>query len=128
MMLRSDALALMKVLLAAAWADAKITNSEMNYIKALARRLNLRDEDWLELQPYMEDPPTAQETEALFRDLLTRVATPAGRAQVIHHIEQILMADEHITAEEHDFLEQYSQILKEASTVDLMVGRLKGFF
>src|SRR5688572_23262712 len=112
MLLRSDALALLKVLLAAAWVDSKVTNSELNYIKTLARRFNIRDEDWLELEPYLDDQPGKLEIEALFRDLLTRVGTAGGRAEVIHHLEEILRADTQITAEEHDFLEQYTTILK----------------
>jgi Uncharacterized protein conserved in bacteria len=128
MMARSDALALLKVLLAAAWADAKVTNSETNYIKALARRFELRDEDWLELEPYMEDPPSETETDALFRDLLSRVASPAGRKEIVQHIEGILNADAQLSAEEHDFLEQYALIIREASTVELLVKRMRGFF
>lgn len=128
MMARSDALALLKVLLAAAWADAKVTNSETNYIKALARRFELRDEDWLELEPYMEDPPSETETDALFRDLLSRVASPIGRKQIVQHIEGILNADAQLSAEEHDFLEQYALIIREASTVELLVKRMRGLF
>jgi uncharacterized tellurite resistance protein B-like protein len=127
-MARSDALSLLKVLLAAAWADSKITNSETNYIKALARRFELRDDDWLELEPYMEDPPSEKETDALFRDLLSRVASPAGRKEVVHHIEGILNADAQLTAEEHDFLEQYALIIRDASTVELLVKRMRGLF
>src|SRR5262245_9968127 len=128
MMARSAALALLKVLLAAASADSKVTNSEINYIKALARRFELRDDDWLELEPYMEDPPSEKETDALFRDLLSRVASPAGREEIVHHIEGILKADAQLTAEEHDFLEQYALIIREASTVELLVKRMRGFF
>jgi uncharacterized tellurite resistance protein B-like protein len=128
MMGRSDSVALLKVLLAAAWADSRVTNSEINYIKTLARRFELRDEDWLELEPYMEDAPSEKETDALFRDLLSRVATPAGRKEIVQHIEGILKADAELTAEEHDFLEQYALIIREASTVELLVNRMRGFF
>src|SRR4029453_11536723 len=124
---RSDSVALLKVLLAAALADSKVTNSEINYIKALARRFELRDEDWLELEPYMEDAPSEKETDALFRDLLSRVASPVGRNEVVHHIERILKADAQLTADEHDFLEQYALIIREASTVELLVKRMRGF-
>jgi uncharacterized tellurite resistance protein B-like protein len=128
MMARSDSLALLKVLLAAAWADSRVTNSEINYIKTLARRFELRDEDWLELEPYMEDAPSENETDALFRDLLSRVASAAGRKEIVQHIEGILKADAELTAEEHDFLEQYALIIREASTVELLVKRMRGLF
>jgi uncharacterized tellurite resistance protein B-like protein len=127
-MIRADALALLKVLIAAAWADNRLSQSEMNYLKSLARRFNLSDADWVELEPYLEDPPSDAEVDALFKDLLARIATPIGRNQVVRHIEEILRADENMTAEEHDFLEQYTLALKEASTVELLVGRMKSLF
>ena len=127
-MLRADALALLKVLIAAAWADNRLSQSEMNYLKTLSRRFNLSDTDWTELEPYLEDSPSEAVVDGLFKDLLARIATPVGRNQVVRHIEEILSADENMTAEEHDFLEQYTLVLKEASTVELLVGRLKGLF
>ena len=127
-MMRADALALLKVLIAAAWADSRLSQSELNYLKSLAKRFNLSDGDWLELEPYLEDPPSQNDVDVLFQDLLARIATPMGRNQVVHHLEGILKADDNISAEEHDFLEQYTLVLKQASTVELLLGRMKGLF
>ncbi len=124
----ASALALLKVLIAAAWADSRLSQAEMNYLKDLAQKFHLNDEDWLELEPHLEDPPSESETKAFFQDLLARIATASERNEVIRHIEQILNADAQITADEHDFLEQYTFILKEASTVELLVRRIKGLF
>jgi uncharacterized tellurite resistance protein B-like protein len=128
MLTKADRLALLKVLLAAAWADSKVTQSELNYIKSLAGKFRLTDEDWLQLQPYIEDPPTEDETNELFDDLLSRIATPFGRNEVVQHLENMMRADDHITAEEHDFLEHYTLVLKQASTGELLLGRMKGLF
>ena len=128
MMMRSDALALLKVLIAAAWADSRLSHAEINYLKSLAKRFKLSDSDWLEMEPHLEDPPSESEIDALFQDLLARIGTPAGRSEVIRHIEGILNADENLSAEEHDFLEQYTLVLREASTVELLVSRMRGLF
>ncbi len=128
MVTKTDTLALLKILLAAAWADSKVTQSELNYIKLLANKFRLTDEDWLELQPYIEVPPTGKEVNDLFDDLLSRIATPFGRNQVVQHLENMMRADDQITAEEHDFLEHYTLLLKHASTGDLLLGRLKALF
>ena len=128
MMTRADNLALLKVLIAAGWADSRLSQSEINYIKLLMKRFDLKDVDWIELEPYLEDAPSETETEELFRDLLKRVATPGGRAEAVGHLEEMLRADALITAEEHDFLEQYAMILKNASTVELLVQKMKGLF
>jgi uncharacterized tellurite resistance protein B-like protein len=128
MVTKADTLALLKVLLAAAWADSKLTQSELNYIKLLANKFRLTDDDWLQLQPYIEVAPTDKEVNDLFDDLLSRIATPFGRNQVAQHLENMMRADDQITAEEHDFLEHYTLLLKQASTGDLLLGRLKGLF
>ena len=128
MLTRADAIALLKVLIAAGWADGRLTQSELNYVKTLAQRFRVAETDWLELQPHIEDPPTDAEVGLMFRDLLERIATPGMRSEVIGHLTEILNADAQMTAEEHDFLDQYTRVLREASTLDLLVGRMKGFF
>ena len=128
MIMHSDAIAVLKVLIAAAWVDSKLSQSELNYIKALAQRFHLTDADWAGLQPLLEDAPSQPEIDGLFQDLLSRLATPSARNQVVQYLDDILNADAHITAEEHDFLEQYTMILKHASTVQLLVRRMKGLF
>ena len=121
-------MALLRVLIAGAWADGKITQSELNYIKLLAQRFRLSDQDWTELQPYLEDPPSEQEVKALFEDLLNRLGTSGERNRVVSYLEGIMSADEQITAEEHDFLEHYTSLLKQASTSELLVRRMKVLF
>jgi uncharacterized tellurite resistance protein B-like protein len=76
----------------------------------------------------LEDPPSEAETEEFFRELLARVASPGGRNEVVAHLEQMMKADAQITAEEHDFLEQYAMILRNASTVELLVRKMRGLF
>src|SRR2546425_5425540 len=128
MLTKADAIALLKVLIAAAWADSRLTQSELNYIKLLAQKFRLADDDWLQLQPYLEDPPSEKEVNELFEDLLNRIATPFTRNQVVQYLEDMMRADEQITAEEHDFLEHYALVLKHASTSELLLRRTKALF
>ena len=125
MLTKSDEIALLKVLITAAWADSRLTQSELNYIKLLAQKFRLTDDDWLQLQPYLEDPPSEKEANELFEDLLNRIATPFTRNQVVQYLEDMVRADEHITAEEHDFLEHYTLALKQASTSELLLRRTR---
>ena len=122
----SNALALLKVLATAAWADSTFSQSEMNYIKELARRFSLEDEEWFALQPYLEDPPMEDETEAVVKDLLSRIGSPSERKAVVNHIEGVIAADDRISPEETALLRRYEEILNEPSSLDLMVKRLKG--
>jgi uncharacterized tellurite resistance protein B-like protein len=128
MLTKGDSISLLKVLITAAWADGKVTQSELNYIKMLARKFRLADEDWVELQPYFEDPPTESEVNNLFEDLLNRIGTPQERNRVVAYLDGIIAADDQITVEEHDFLERYTVLLKQASTSELLIRRMKGLF
>src|SRR6267378_1249706 len=128
MLTKADEIALLKVLIAAAWADSRLTQSELNYIKLLAQKFRLTDDDWLQLQPYLEDPPSEREVNELFEDLLNRIATPFTRNQVVQYLEDMMRADDHITAEEHDFLEHYTLVLKQASTSELLLRRTRALF
>ena len=124
----SNALALLKVLITAAWADSKLSQSELNYIKELARHFGLTDDDWFELQPYIEDPVSNEEREAVLRDLLARVSTASERNAIIGHLEQIIGADDTISDDEKELLRRYEEILLAPSSLDLMMGSIKGLF
>jgi uncharacterized tellurite resistance protein B-like protein len=128
MLTKGDSIALLRVLIAAAWADGKVTQSELNYIKMLARKFRLSDAEWTELQPYLEDGPNEKEIHDLFEDLLNRIGTSSQRNKVVNYLEEIVSADDQITAEEHDFLEHYTALLKQASSGELLIRRMKGLF
>ena len=124
----SNALALLKVLIAAAWADSELSQSELNYIKELARRFDLDDSEWFELQPYIEDPVPEDEQEAVVRDLLSRIGSGSERQEVIRLIEGTIAADDRISDEERHLLERYEEILNEPSSLNLMLGRVRHLF
>src|SRR5262249_49893481 len=64
----------------------------------------------------------------LFEDLLNRIGTSSQRNKVVNYLEEIMSADDQITAEEHDFLEHYTSLLKQASSGELLIRRMKGLF
>lgn len=121
----SHAIALLKVLVAAAWADSHLSQTELNYIKELARRFRLSDQEWFELQPYLEDPPTADETQQIFEDLLDRVGSASEREAITGHIKAIIRADDHLAPEERAFLERYEELFSRPSSVGLFVNRIR---
>ena len=124
----SNALALLKVLIAAAWADSQLSQSELNYIKELARRFDLDDSEWFELQPYIEEPVPEDEQEAVIRDLLSRIGSGSERQEVIRLIEGIIAAADRISDEERQLLKRYEEILNEPPSLNLMLGRVRNLF
>ena len=121
----SNSVALLRVLIAAAWADSELSQTELNYIKELARRFDLEDTEWFALQPYLEDPPTGEETRAVLDDLLGRVGSAREREAIRRHIRTILEADDHVSDEERAFLERYEELFHSASSLDLLFGRIR---
>jgi len=115
-------------LITASWADSRLSQSELNYIKELARHFDLSDDDWFELQPYIEDPVSKEEREAILRDLLARISTSSERNAIIGHIERIISADDTISEDEKELLRKYEDILREPSSLDLMMGGVKALF
>ena len=124
----SNALALLKLLITAAWADHELSQDELNYIKELARRFDLEDEEWFELQPYLEDPPTELERDLVARDLASRIGSASERKAVLGHLERIVHADDRVSEDERSLLMRYEEILSESSSLDLIVNRVKGLF
>lgn len=122
----SNALALLKVLITAAWADSELSHSELNYIKELARRFHLSDDEWFHLQPYLEDPVPEQEQEAVVLDLMDRIGSASERQAVIGHIRNLIEADDRISEEEKELLSRYEEVLSQPSSMGLMLSRVKG--
>jgi len=116
---------LLRVLLSAAWADSDLSPSELNYIKNLARRFNLDDEEWFALQPYLEDSPGAGETEAIVDDFLSG-NTPEEHRAAAAHVRAILEADGQIGGEERAFLEQFEELLGGTSSLNFLLQRIQG--
>jgi hypothetical protein len=46
MLMQTDVLALLKVLIAASWADSRLSQTELNYIKALAQHSPARSTNY----------------------------------------------------------------------------------
>jgi uncharacterized tellurite resistance protein B-like protein len=124
----SNALALLKVLVTAAWADRNLSQTELNYIKELARRFDLDDDEWFQLQPYLEDPPTEEDCELAARDLLSRIGSAGERRAVLEHLERVVRADNEVSPAERELLARYERILSESSSMDLVMNRVRGLF
>ena len=116
MLRNSNVLALLKVLVVAAWSDDNLSTSELNYIKELARVFSLNDEEWFELQPYIEGPVSVEEQEAVARDLLVRLSSANERKSILKHLKEITEADGRVSTKERKLLNHYQSILEEANT------------
>ncbi len=121
-------LAFLKALAAIAWADGHLSNDELNYLKHLALKFNLSDKTWVKLEPYLDDPISLEEGEKLIKDFLSRINTPREKKELLDSLEEMIHADQQVTPEELEFLENFSQIIRNTSALGILQGKLKGLF
>jgi uncharacterized tellurite resistance protein B-like protein len=121
----SKNLALLKCLVAIAWADRELCNEELNYLKQLALKFKLTDESWRKLESYLDDPISQEEGEELIRDFLVHIKTPGEKQELLCALEEMIQADQKVTPQEQEFLKRFSQIIHDTSTLSLIRGKLK---
>ncbi|MCS6887204.1 TerB family tellurite resistance protein [Chloroflexus sp.] len=101
------AMALAKVIIAAAWADGELSLDEINDLKRLLAELGqtsgnlaLTAEEWAELEIYLHSPVEAAERARLIADLRDLIVTPSDRQIAINAIDRLLAADRVMTPAE----------------------------
>lgn len=106
---------LAKVLIAAAWADGRLANEELNTLKDFLFGLpEIGQEDWKKLMVYMESPVAEDEAGQLVKDLMLEVRGGKDRRLVIDTLRRLAEADGDVSASEQDFIATVEAALKSA--------------
>jgi len=108
---------LSKLVIAAAWADGEMDNSEINALKDMLFAFpNLSDQDWHVLNMYIDTPVSKDEAEQLLKSVLDEIRTPEDREFVISTLTGLFEADGKITEEEQALLEKIKEDVAGKST------------
>jgi len=123
---RTNLMTLAKVLIAAAWADGKITVEEQNCLKDIIFHLTdtgtpLSGHEWTLLEMYMDSPIEAAERARLVADLQDAIRTPEEKHFVIDGLKQMALADGVSDEEEERIIQEMGQAV-EKSEVGFMDG------
>ncbi|MEN9938956.1 MAG: hypothetical protein RLZZ387_5535 [Chloroflexota bacterium] len=128
---RNVILALARVVVAAAWADGKLTSEEIDSLKDLlfqlphvgpARGVELPAKDWQALEIYMHAPVDAPERARLVAQLQDALRSPADRALALEVLDALARADGAVSDEERAVLAEIRSALE---AVDLgLVARI----
>jgi uncharacterized tellurite resistance protein B-like protein len=127
------AMALAKVVIAAAWADDHLASDEVNSLKNLLAELDpggghgelaLTMQDWAELDIYLFSPVDAAERRRLVEELAASMRGPKDRAIAFEAIGRLLGADRVTTDEERRVAEEIRAALARADVGPL--GALGG--
>ena len=83
-----------KLLVAAAWADGKLENKEINALKELLFLLpEISGEEWLKLELYMESPVSEEERQELLTRVLDSMTTKEEKALAVSALEKLVHVD-----------------------------------
>ncbi|MEI7644102.1 MAG: TerB family tellurite resistance protein [Chloroflexales bacterium] len=128
------AMALAKVIIAAAWADGNLANDEVNSLKNILAEIgqtggsgedSMTVNEWAELEIYLHSPVAAEERARLVGALAATLQGPGDRALALAALDQMLRADRVITVEERAVAKEIRTALER---VDLgllaQIGRL----
>lgn len=96
------AMALAKVVIAAAWADGNLAHDEVNSLKNLLAEMGqtvgsgemaLTMQDWAELDIYLYSPVGAEERQRLVAELAALMRGPRDRALALQALDRLFAAD-----------------------------------
>lgn len=103
---RQERLRLVQFVCSFAWADLEIRPEERVFISHLIRRLELGDEEDLQVQQWLDLPPNL--------DDLDPTSIPAAHRQFfVEAIEGLINADGEVSDEERETFEIFKQLLVE---------------
>jgi len=118
-------LTFLKVLATVAWADGKVTNSELNVLKSFYRKFNLEEEEIQELNRYVQSPLSSSEQENLFKELILELNSPQEKKEIMWTLKEMAEADNKIDSEERDLLDQFENLLGSTNFTKRSFGKLR---
>jgi uncharacterized tellurite resistance protein B-like protein len=110
-----------------AWADGEFSNTELNFIKRLARQMDLSADEWLQLEMYMDEKVREEEALRVTRRFLAQINRPVRRRQLTEIVGQLLTSDEVLSDTEREWLEDFERTVAETSQASFLVDGLKSF-
>ncbi len=124
-MTQSKELALLKLLAAVAWSDGQLTTKELNYLKRLMLRFEISDEEWKQLEPYLEAPVPAEEVGGLAEEVVRQITMPGEKRAILQHIRHIVEVDDTVTPEEQEALRSLERLIQRANVATILIGKIQ---
>lgn len=124
---RTQAVALVRALAAASWADGRLERSEESYLKTLAYRLGLDHDDLhREVLPLLEQPVSYDQAMTILGELAGVLGSAGERQMFLDALHGLFEVDGTVTDEERELMEVIEEGLARYGTVDFLIGRFRG--
>lgn len=99
---------MLKIVAGSAWADGHLEPQEVAYLGSLLRRYNLEHDP--ELRELLQKAIPVEQTELWMAEYLMQ-ATETERMQLLGAIGNLLIADNNVSPEEHNLLDEYHALM-----------------
>ena len=114
---KSFVLELGKLLIGAAWADGKLSSTEVNGLKELLFQLpDISGEEWMELELYMVSPVSEEERQRLLHRVLGRMGSAEDKALALGTLEKLLSSEPSGGDQQTEVVQQLRNDLEEGSS------------
>ncbi len=123
------ALAMMKVILAAAWADGTLQPEEFPALQQAIADLGLADSE--EIRVLVETPISPPVYRHFFQDYLKLHPTEAERQYLLNLVTQVIYADDQVSVEEAYILGELRELLRTSDPGEdpqLRLGEFQALF
>lgn len=127
---------LAKVIIAAAWADGRVSHEEVNSLKDLLFQLpragkdgglQMSGQEWARLEMYIDQPIDEAERARLIADLQNALRSPRDRKLVRQALEEMVNIDGNITPEEQAIVDEVKQAIDDVNlNLFMQLGRMVG--
>ncbi len=106
-----------KWMVAAAWADGELQNSEINVLKSLMWELGeLNAKDWAEIEMHMDSPVSQEERKTLEKRVFDAISSKEEKQFVEYMIGKLLNSDGVVGQQEQAFLRNAKELIEGADT------------
>lgn len=99
---------LLKIVIGSAWIDGRLDPSELEYMEMLLRRYALAQDPGI--QQLLQKPISPEQTELWMVEFLNQ-ANEEERLQLLGAVGNLLIADDNVSPEEHDLLDDYHTLM-----------------
>lgn len=127
---------LAKVIIAAAWADGRVSTEEVNSLKDLLFQLpragkngglQMSGQEWQRLEMYIDQPIDAAERARLIADLQDALRSPRDRKLVREALDEMVTIDGEITPEEQALVDEIKRAMDDVNlNLFMQLGRMVG--
>ncbi|MBD3160671.1 MAG: hypothetical protein GF346_00885 [Candidatus Eisenbacteria bacterium] len=124
---RDPRVGLLKILIAAAWADGELSAEEQETIRKIERDLDLPESEQVALDRLFEEPLGLEEAEEMARDLIPSLSAEE-RDDWMRRIDRVVRSDAEVDPRERRLLEGLEEAIREADAGPSLLARIRGLF